>query len=544
MQKLSLRFNSIRIVHPDAMRGLFQLKSLDLRQNSLSFLAAEVFTDLVQLEELDLSENNLATLDPNVLRPLLRLRKLSLASNSFKTISSSANLPRLQSLEFLSLADNDLTEITHETLGTMMPDLRHLDVSSNRVKFVAVQSFINTPLLETIDLFSNSLSYLDPVSMQTLRNLNSLLIGENPLVCDCKLKPLRKFYQQIVTLNPSSMTEEPLIRQSIFSRRNKLKSACELSHTCAPVCASPFFLKGHSFFDLSASELACTTTTSTTTTTTTSTTTTTATTKMDLVDSYVALLNENIKTVGGMLVARGKKPADASAGVGGEMMANLKSNGNFDESLAIAIGIVTSVLLLSLLVIGTLCFRHYFYQRNIRQCHRSAKSSISTGNLQSTSTSSHHSDDPTTTSSHSSSPGIETGKQNLTLSLHSGMTSASQSRFNQSISYDAFGDQQTLGYAGRNQQKILAEYASIFPGSSSFNLPVYGVVGNDNYFIGSDGKAQVVGHGHMNQHQQPDHNGLLLQTVLAAAGSNKVPSLMSSSNDVRSSGVPRSESLV
>lgn len=121
----------------------------------MSHVEKGTFTELKKLEVLDLSENALREV-PTEIFNLPVLRNLYLERNNFG-FRSFDNIPNpIQApLKKLNLANNNLNSIPHQ-FG-ILPDLFHLNISSNRMLELTPQQFSPFCNLKEVDLNNTSM---------------------------------------------------------------------------------------------------------------------------------------------------------------------------------------------------------------------------------------------------------------------------------------------------------------------------------------------------------------------------------------------------
>jgi len=121
LEVLDASVNRIRVLSNDSFVHLPYLKFLYLFDNVITKIEPNAFAPLEVLSVLDLRINGITTL-PAILPETLR--KLYLTANTIL----SAHLSSAKSLEYLTLAENDLTTLPN--LG-ILPNLQFLNLSSN-----------------------------------------------------------------------------------------------------------------------------------------------------------------------------------------------------------------------------------------------------------------------------------------------------------------------------------------------------------------------------------------------------------------------------
>ncbi|KAK6637605.1 hypothetical protein RUM44_008027 [Polyplax serrata] len=205
VQILRLNDNHIQKLPINAFNDLQHLKHLDLRNNQLSELSRNVFVKLVSLSHLDLGGNKLGSLNSISFRNLINLKTLYLNSNPLRNLIGK-QFDKCQNLETLRLSNTSLEHIRHFDFHGLV-NLKTLDLTDNRYlakfdRFV----FDSTKRLEVLLLSNCNLTHL-PESMENLRNLTSLSLMPNPLICDCRLLWFNSFVENYPRdLNVNSFT--------------------------------------------------------------------------------------------------------------------------------------------------------------------------------------------------------------------------------------------------------------------------------------------------------------------------------------------------
>ncbi|KAF2317142.1 hypothetical protein GH714_012131 [Hevea brasiliensis] len=188
------------------MSSLKKLSLSGCELNDTKFLNQGV-CKLKQLQELDISYNEISGSLPSCLANLTSLQFLHLSSNNFVGNISLSPLRDLTNLELLEVSDN-LFQIpislspffNHSKLkffvsriGTYLPRLRHMDLSSNGFNGSIPSSFGNMSLLRSLDLSNNRLSGTIPkhLTMDCV-SLTEVYLSKNQLqgslkhaFCDC-----------------------------------------------------------------------------------------------------------------------------------------------------------------------------------------------------------------------------------------------------------------------------------------------------------------------------------------------------------------------
>ncbi|XP_028257713.1 leucine-rich repeat-containing G-protein coupled receptor 4 [Parambassis ranga] len=221
LEELRLAGNDLSFIHPEAMSGLHQLKVLMLQNNQLKTVPSaavknlhslqslrldanhittvpdDSFEGLQQLRHLWLDDNNLTEVPISSLRHQANLQALTLALNRILSIPDNA-FANLTSLVVLHLHNNRIKEIGDncfaglvnlETLDLnfnnlmvfpkaieALPKLKELGFHSNDIASIPEGAFHNNPLLRTIHLYDNPLSFVGASAFQNLSDLHSLML--------------------------------------------------------------------------------------------------------------------------------------------------------------------------------------------------------------------------------------------------------------------------------------------------------------------------------------------------------------------------------
>ncbi|KAI4487755.1 hypothetical protein M0802_011860 [Mischocyttarus mexicanus] len=228
LKYISLKNNDITYLKKTIFRGLKNLELLKLNSNVIQKLSNETFIDLEKLKMLDLSMNIIDSIPSGLFESLKCLVELNMEYNRLKYI----NIETFTSLKNLIIAkfSNNLLDFSSETkqLSPFYSNnlLRDLHLSNNRIqtflsdwsvnhnlKFLNLShNNISTILKEDfhfrfessqllVDLRYNNLRNiflhdLEPmVISQTTKRYVMVLIDHNPILCDCHLYDLIRYFQ-------------------------------------------------------------------------------------------------------------------------------------------------------------------------------------------------------------------------------------------------------------------------------------------------------------------------------------------------------------
>ena len=243
--RLNLSSNAIEFIPPGAFHGLVSLRTLDLSLNSLEKLdnkTHSLLEDCLSLERVNLSQNTISTITPKTFpeSPWIpyRLAEIDLSYNQL-TVLTKELLIGTKKVKILSLRANQINEIrpgiqfnnsshqlliiiyyfiecfpgifgnmtalqeldlsmnqlTHLAKGLIspLPNLTRLDLSSNLFVEIPIDDIVASNSLSLVDLRQNRLTrfYDEFMPLMERENGTRVLMEGNPVVCDCRLRPLQ-----------------------------------------------------------------------------------------------------------------------------------------------------------------------------------------------------------------------------------------------------------------------------------------------------------------------------------------------------------------
>ncbi|CAH2064242.1 unnamed protein product [Thlaspi arvense] len=154
--KLSSRSSKLRVVETNvSSTGLkSQLRSLTLSNCNLVKIP-DLLRYQKEIRLIDLSSNTLTGVFPTwLMENNTELQVLLLQNNSFNTLT----LPRLHTLQFLDLSDNNFNDQLSNDVGLILPKLRHLNLSNNAFQGNMPSSVSMMVDIEFMDLSYNNFS--------------------------------------------------------------------------------------------------------------------------------------------------------------------------------------------------------------------------------------------------------------------------------------------------------------------------------------------------------------------------------------------------
>ncbi|KAK6472936.1 leucine-rich repeat-containing G-protein coupled receptor 4-like [Huso huso] len=173
LQSLRLDANHITMVPEDSFEGLGQLRHLWLDDNGLTEVPVGPLSNLPFLQALTLALNRISNIPDQAFANLSSLVVLHLHNNKIKWIGDHC-FAGLDNLETLDLNYNNLIEFPGAIKS--LPNLKELGFHSNNIAVIPEGAFNRTPLLRTIHLYDNPLSFVGRTAFQNLSELHSLIV--------------------------------------------------------------------------------------------------------------------------------------------------------------------------------------------------------------------------------------------------------------------------------------------------------------------------------------------------------------------------------
>ena len=182
---LRLNDNQIQKLQINTFNDLKRLEVLDLSNNNLNEITRNVFNKLTSLTSLNLSGNKIVTLTGNPFKNLYNLKILNLNNNPLEAMTGK-QLENCHDLEILLLSNTSLSHLSDFDLFGLN-ELKVLTMNDNkRFKNLGRYVFDSTPNLRNLSMSNCNISSLSE-SLSNLKNLSSLFLMPNPLICDCRM---------------------------------------------------------------------------------------------------------------------------------------------------------------------------------------------------------------------------------------------------------------------------------------------------------------------------------------------------------------------
>lgn len=182
LKELSLSFNPLRYLDPDALVGLEGLESLEISFGlDRDVLPYEILAPLANLKWLSLDNNNFYSVPENSFDDLSELTNLNLESNKIEMISPELFKSEVhEKLKEIRLSNNQLTKIYADTFKSMA-NLEAIIISNNRIRNIQSESFSYLPKLSHVIISDNLLSHISSRSFANLPSLTKLELQNNLL---------------------------------------------------------------------------------------------------------------------------------------------------------------------------------------------------------------------------------------------------------------------------------------------------------------------------------------------------------------------------
>ena len=217
------KFNAL----PD-LSGLRMLGDLEITDSNIQRIRNNSFSDCGRIKELILASNAIDTIETEGLSGLITVTDLHLSFNSLNTLPETV-FSKLVFLERLFLQNNVLTSLTASHFATLTR-LRALYLGNNQLAMFPLLPVSRS--LSILSLTSNNLSTFPQDVIVSLPGLRRLMLLNNPLQCDCRLKFLRQWFLNSGRAHRINELPQCDVPTSLSRQRLTVILASEL--TCTP----------------------------------------------------------------------------------------------------------------------------------------------------------------------------------------------------------------------------------------------------------------------------------------------------------------------
>ncbi|KAI4472362.1 hypothetical protein M0802_016899, partial [Mischocyttarus mexicanus] len=225
LTRINLGNNCITVLSNNFFQGLANLKILKINNNLIEVIPIGIFKGLVRLKVLDLSMNLIDSIPKGVFEGLTSLTELNMENNRLKYFEKETLIP----LENLSIAkfsnnlldfSNDSTKLSPFYFNTFLKelhlsnnsihrfftdwstssDLTFLNLTHNNISYLSFNKFSFKSNKALVDLRHNGITNILlkgielSTLLQTVKRDVKVLIDHNPILCDCNLYDLIRYF--------------------------------------------------------------------------------------------------------------------------------------------------------------------------------------------------------------------------------------------------------------------------------------------------------------------------------------------------------------
>ncbi|XP_066478712.1 transforming growth factor beta activator LRRC32 [Tiliqua scincoides] len=170
------------------------VKKIDLSENKLQNITERPLTFYTSLQHLDLSSNRIGFIEPDIFVGMRSLTELNLANNQlYRLVHHNLWIGLLPAVRVLDLSRNSLYSGMAEHFLHNAPALQYLSLAENSILEISQRTFQGSTGLAEVDLHSNMIMDIEEGAFETLLHLSKLNLSMNSLTCIAgfNLKQLR-----------------------------------------------------------------------------------------------------------------------------------------------------------------------------------------------------------------------------------------------------------------------------------------------------------------------------------------------------------------
>nr|CAD2184721.1 unnamed protein product [Meloidogyne enterolobii] len=195
LSSLSLEFNGLSVIVPQAFQHVPKLEYLYLTGNKFPAWSSEMFRFIPELKTLGIGETPISVIPTNAFVHTPNLMRLEMSEAAVDTIEPGA-FQRTPIIQAIVLNKNRLTRIRSDMFQGLQ-ELYSLDLQGNRLEQVENKAFANLPALRHLDISYNLLQTLPMDTFEgtfepTSDDRRVIYACENPWLCDSKLEWFRQ----------------------------------------------------------------------------------------------------------------------------------------------------------------------------------------------------------------------------------------------------------------------------------------------------------------------------------------------------------------
>ncbi|VDN03949.1 unnamed protein product [Thelazia callipaeda] len=204
LNSLSLEFNGISQIIPQAFQGIPNLQYLYLTGNKFPSWQPEMFTFVPQLLTLGIGETPIAIIPSNALQHIPKLIRLEMSEAAVDIIEQGA-FQKAPNIQAIVLNKNRLSVI-HSDYFKGLNELYSVNLGGNRIETCEPLAFANLPNMNHLDISFNQIQtlpeniFINSFQLQPNERRVMYVCG-NPWLCDSTLEWFRTYLRQEVDID-------------------------------------------------------------------------------------------------------------------------------------------------------------------------------------------------------------------------------------------------------------------------------------------------------------------------------------------------------
>lgn len=179
LDAMYLSDNEIRSLD-GVFRNASYIQTLSAHNNKIEYLATDEFVNTVELQELDLANNYIRALNDSLL-PLKKVRICNFSRNHLAEFSLN-EVRGLRELQVIDLSFNEIEKLTGHLENVVDQDLYFIELRLDHNQLKSLDgAMMNLNQLKTLDVSFNKLKWISPEDLIGLDDLESLDVSHNYL---------------------------------------------------------------------------------------------------------------------------------------------------------------------------------------------------------------------------------------------------------------------------------------------------------------------------------------------------------------------------